>query len=431
MPDLSAYIDFDVLLNKSTEKLIVTGRFSGTSGILGDGSGLSGTISVMHPDSVWEKKNLTFSIVSPSTEFFVFETVLRLDVLDRIQNGCYKVNALVKLTGYDDTLVNKTINLNYESPKISLKSNFDLITPALSFDDITVYQKAKFTLADISRLWNITIKEKGSFTSNSQAPDLLYEGGYYDAEYRGTLSTTIRYNSVQYPFLSIIDLCVGSICEPAVVLPPYGEIPDYLEYIDRSTSKGGCGCSCESKEYKKAFLAYQKLQKIICTDDLETIQLLLLTIHNIFYKVKGCYKHTNNTLSYDRSFCENGVGDNIEVLRWYGDIDPYSDLLAGNDTLTYLAPVTIASNASAVNVNFPSAASSDLTPDGKFFVIKVPISVTVKTKWENGTSVYNKGDIPDISWRAPFTSGQFRYYVTRTALILDYNVVPSNNITLT
>lgn len=136
---------------------------------------------------------------------------------------------------------------------------------------------------------------------------------------------------------------------------------------------------------------------------------------------------TSTTTTTSSSTTTTTTPAQYEGFIWYGDTDPYPDLSLNNDSLIYpesfLRPVTDTN----ISVNFPVGATGD---DGKFLVIKVPASRLDMNNWNNGSSPFNYGNIPDIAFRERLTFGGFDYYITRNPFFFDF-AEPTYNITLT
>ncbi len=93
---------------------------------------------------------------------------------------------------------------------------------------------------------------------------------------------------------------------------------------------------------------------------------------------------------------------------WF-DSDPYAALLV-SDGLTYQNSVSF-SNGGNISANFRNA------PSDRWLVLKFPATQADFTIWSN--SSFNFGVIPDQVFRAIFTTGSFKYVVSRTTVSFD------------
>jgi len=86
---------------------------------------------------------------------------------------------------------------------------------------------------------------------------------------------------------------------------------------------------------------------------------------------------------------------------WYGDTDPYPDLFAGTDNLSYLGSVAYAEGG-AITIPFPAASK-----DNKYRVVRYPATDNDKTTWFNNGS--NQGSIPGIAYNEVLTITASKY----------------------
>ncbi len=101
----------------------------------------------------------------------------------------------------------------------------------------------------------------------------------------------------------------------------------------------------------------------------------------------------------------------IQAMAWYGPSDPFPQLSIGLDTLAYQLTFNITHN-NPITVSWPAAAENN-----QFEVLKVPVTESIKTFWEN--TPLNSDVIPGPVWRDTFSFGGFTYYVSRNAMSLD------------
>lgn len=98
----------------------------------------------------------------------------------------------------------------------------------------------------------------------------------------------------------------------------------------------------------------------------------------------------------------------VAYCGWYDD-DPYADLQVA-DNLTYQKSVNF-NNGGNISADFRQA------PAYKWLVLKFPATQSDFTVWSN--SSFNFGVIPDQVFRAIFTTGSYKYIVSRTTVSFD------------
>jgi hypothetical protein len=110
------------------------------------------------------------------------------------------------------------------------------------------------------------------------------------------------------------------------------------------------------------------------------------------------------------------VTENISGFFWFGDTDPYANLAAGIDDLTYQTTFPI-TTGQPLSIDFPDAAANN-----RYNVTKYPLPQGVKTTWYN--TPFNNGTVPDAVFQSIVTIGQFYYIISREAMSLD----PAQNL---
>lgn len=101
----------------------------------------------------------------------------------------------------------------------------------------------------------------------------------------------------------------------------------------------------------------------------------------------------------------------LSAQWWFGPDDPYADLSAGIDNLSYQVSENITHNA-AIVIPYPSGAENN-----QFNVLRYPNSESDKTIWVNTN--FNQGAIPDSVMRAILNINGSKYIVSRNAMSLD------------
>lgn len=353
MANLSAHIDFTVSLNFKTKVIGITGvELSALPVGIG---GLTMSAKVMQPDCVNGSMPVSVTTVYPLS--FSGSRSLRMDVAGLPQTGVYKVVLTVKAPGYDDTVITKTVVLNYRKPTVKISKNFNVLTPLLKVKDQTLYTSPDLTADTVTRAWEVEIGSAGSLTfGNVVEPTLSINDDFYDAKHAVSLVSQVTFESISYPFLTVIDELSGSAIFSSYQVPAFSAFPDILEEIAvLSGGAPGCGCgpdSCESHEYKKAYLLFRKIELTICKEITADLLQSVDEFLNIYWRLKGVpYVNTDTVIAaYDRSFCDvvppdNPGGNyienrttpqpnaniNIDGGATFGDI-PEAETIIGGDT---------------------------------------------------------------------------------------------------
>jgi hypothetical protein len=252
MPDLSAYLDFTVTLDKSgvTPAFLLTDTSTYPGGVpatvtgivyVKQPDGLSVTGDFLTPDVTWTGSALT-----------VASKELRLSDNNTLQNGLYTVTYTVKATGYTDTLLTKTFTVSYVAPAVTIVDLIDVFTPALQQLDGTQYNQAGFGAATITRAWSADIVYVGSVvqtvTGTSTMFDMAYAGDYYDAHYDVTLTSTWYFTMTDATWVTIQDGAVATNQVEAYTPPTLAQLVTSLKTmkaeVEAGTYCGGCGCGC-------------------------------------------------------------------------------------------------------------------------------------------------------------------------------------------
>lgn len=229
MANLSAYIDFSIVLQKDPDSssLIITDPDNYPAGV---DVNLKGYFTITQPDTVTITGNyLTPDIYWTGSELHVATKELRLRATGGFQQGTYTLIYHITAPGYDETTLTKTFVLSYTSPTITVTDNFDVFTPVLSVTDATDYTQGNMAVSTVIRNWEATIiSVEGTnqdIAGSGQTFDLSYLGSYYDSRYDVSFTLrliyvvespddwvgvddTIEYEHTYYAFIppSIVDL---------------------------------------------------------------------------------------------------------------------------------------------------------------------------------------------------------------------------------
>lgn len=229
MPNLNSYINFNVVLDNSstTPKLVLTDTtpYRNMGGIdlsdicigifaITQPDGVTITSNFNTPDTypnvnrlyrvlpsgdnrVLPKNNRRYVAIANAARVTVVNKELRLGVDELLQNGLYTFTFTVRTPNYDDSVITKTFNLDYNNPKIVIDNDINLFIPYIKSKDNTFYTQTRFDAPTIARLFSGEIDNvlgiKKTVVSTTNILDYQYNSKYYDAKYNGTFSYVSTY----------------------------------------------------------------------------------------------------------------------------------------------------------------------------------------------------------------------------------------------
>lgn len=212
MPDLSAYINFSVVLDNSGGGGPIVRIIDTSAYPTGVAQQIAGILSIAQPDGISDtNSNFAAPNIFWNSGALVQATrPLRLAQNGRFQNGGYSITYTVRCPGYTDTALTKTFILNYTAPVPVLSPAFDNFTPSLSVNDATNWQVANLSLSTVSDTWSALIRSVSgtnqSVTGAGSNFNLAYLGSYYDASYDVTLTSIVTWEIPgASPWVTIVD----------------------------------------------------------------------------------------------------------------------------------------------------------------------------------------------------------------------------------
>ncbi len=251
MANLSAYIDFNIVLQKSTttSALVLSDPDNYPAGV---DVNLKGYFVITQPDGITITGNyLTPDIYYSGGSLVEASKQLRLKSNGGFQQGEYSITYNIVAPGYDETTLTKTFELSYTSPTLDVTDNFDVFTPSLSVTDATSYTQTGMSLDSVARDWQATIiSVEGTnqdISSTTQTFDLNYLGSYYDSRYDVSLSATATY-TLDSPddWVTIEDTILFEETYYAFIPPTLVELlemlTDYKATVDAAHCICGTGC---------------------------------------------------------------------------------------------------------------------------------------------------------------------------------------------
>lgn len=257
MANLSAYIDFNAVLTKTTSSstLVLSDPDNYPTGVDVD---LLGYFVITQPDTI----TITGNYISPDiywngSALTTASKELRLTSIGGFEQGTYTITYHIVAPGYDETVLTKTFNLTYTNPTLTVTPDFNVFIPALSVTDNTVYTQTGMSLVYQQRAWSaniITVEgTPQSISGTLQTFDLSYLGSYYDSEYNVSLLVNIIYlldspnDWVQindtYLFQHIYYAFI-----PPTIIELLGLLTSYKAALDAKNCICGPGCGCNCKE---------------------------------------------------------------------------------------------------------------------------------------------------------------------------------------
>lgn len=313
MADLSAYISFLVkfdVTNVNLPVLTLTDNGVYPSGVPAT---ITGIFTITQPDGVTRTGSFsTPDIAWNGSSLPPASIPLRLDTANRIQQGQYTIVHTIAATGYTNTVLTRTFTISYARPTVELEEEFDVYTPSLEYEDVTVYTAGAFTQT-ITRTWSAIIGTVGSKTgTNSAIFDLAYASNYYDAAYTIYFTSSVLYQSTVYAYLSILDIFSTDVHTDAYAPPTAATLLTYLTTL--KTRLDALINSCQrydiaKADYEYAYILYEHSLARFCAGDTEGVDTYITEILDIYNNnVVVVRVHTNaiiTTYSFD---CSGGGG---------------------------------------------------------------------------------------------------------------------------
>lgn len=268
MADLSAYIDFSIIIDRSDVdnpviRITDPNDYPAPIGIY-----LEGVLSITQPDGIsidgdFEDPDIYWD----GSELVTAVKELRLSDDDTIQNGIYTITYTVAATGYSNTVLTKTVDLTYDPVTQVITDLVDVFTPSLKELDATIYTLDGFNTPTITRTWTAVIKYIGTsiatITGTTALFDMIYSSHYWDANYAITLETTLLYVVTADTWCTVKDKLTQTSQVDAYTPPSLATLAADLltmkSEIEAGTYCGGsnsCGCDIDYTPYTTAQALY-------------------------------------------------------------------------------------------------------------------------------------------------------------------------------
>lgn len=336
MADLSAYVNFSVeLVNEGNgqSKIVLTDINDYTNVAAVNLSTLAkGYFKVTQPDGgvVMRQSDTFFDVYYNGTTLqrvSVAEKELRLDVLGTFQKGNYIFEYTVECTGYTNTVITKTFNLQYTRPELETNKVLNAYKPEIILTDITNYTLPNFTHT-LTRLWSVDINtvlgEKKTATTSNNFIDVKFNAKVYDAYYEALLTSTVTWTSTN-TWLKIKDV-----------------LTDYFDFeLFTPSTLSELMCFIKGENYIR-FISGCKHEECDTTAAV-TIEEFLKEIQVVYnkYKYYGDLKHTNDKiLPYDFTGATQFLGT-IRLAAGTGQWTATSNLLLEKIAVYSPTPITV------------------------------------------------------------------------------------------
>jgi hypothetical protein len=341
LANLSAYLDFTILLDYTTGKVVLTDASAYPEGVA---AGITGIVTVKQPDGIqvegsWDTPN----VIHNGTQLTKGEVELRGQADNTPQQGIYIVEYEVDHAAYAPTKVSKTFQLSYLRSEVKVTELFDVFTPNLSFLDDTDYNRSAFDAPVISRYWEVQAGTVDIVTGAAVALDLALNSNYYDAAYTASLTVSLTYQHTTYAYLTVKDSVFSDFTTTANTPPAFPTLLAYLKEIkqrfDSLESDVKTVAARQAYEYAESLLA--DIKSRICRGDTMNLYPQIQDFLNVYYDYTGTlYVNTNLPIAaydYVGVDCGNDGGSLTDarittqmIANWntaYGSIPPDDILL--------------------------------------------------------------------------------------------------------
>ena len=259
----------------------------------------TGIFTITQPDGI--TRTGTFTNPDISGGVLTTSIALRLTSANLLQQGEYTIKYEVAADGYVPTILSRSFIVSYTQATLNLVPLFDVFTPALEYEDHTVYNAGNFTQT-LVRSWSAVIGTVGTITGTDSASfDLKYGASYYDALYTINFTASLTYQSSTYSFLSIKDFLSKQVSVDVYTPKSSAQLLTGLTAL--KTALDALINSCQKydnakEDYEYAYILYTHAMKRICAGDKVGVYTYINEITSIINNnVKPILTHTNAPIS--------------------------------------------------------------------------------------------------------------------------------------
>lgn len=299
--DLSQYIGFSAVLDKSQSSPVLTLTDTGTYPA-GIPQQLIGYFSILQPDGI----TVAGSFTAPNVQWAGGQLTpgifaLRLDNANGFQQGAYSITYGIRVPGYSDTFLTKVFNLSYASPVSAMSNSLNLFTPDLQVTDLTNYNQPGWTTVSATVGWSVVIQSvlgtNKTITGTGSPFDMNYEGSYYDALYGVTMTITPSYQLQGNTWVTIIDKLVLGQTLQAQIPPTLTQLQAALSALKLqldATLPSSPSYASLLNNYNLASSMYDSLIRRGQNNDLSGLDSYIWQLQKIFNNnVNPVYVNTN------------------------------------------------------------------------------------------------------------------------------------------
>lgn len=382
MANLSAYIDFNIVLSKgpTTSSITLSDPDNYPAGVdvnlkgyfvITQPDGITITGSYLTPDIEWDGSALTEAIKE-----------LRLRSTGGFQQGEYTFTYNIVAPGYDETTLTKTFDLSYTSPTLTVTDDLDVFTPALSVTDETDYNQDGMTLVSTIRSWEATIiSVEGTnqdISASTQTFDLSYLGAYYDSRYDVSLTATVLYElDTPDDWVTISDTQEFEETYYAFIPPSIVDLlallTAYKATVDAANCICGAGCvdNCTTLKntYSLAVSIYTHIVERGRAGETTGLDAYVIQLQKLLSNcITPAYTNTNDAIPpYDWGSSSTGsftffkqmiVGSGVNDAPAAGATNYTDTLLIGKSVQVFLDGVLMGFGLVSLSITYISASGS-------------------------------------------------------------------------
>ena len=332
MPDLSAYISFNVQMdirNKNVPLFVLTDD-SGYPG--GVAAGITGIFEITQPDGgVYTGDWGSPDVVYATGALQPANIALRLATGNVLQPGTYTLKYTVDHASYSPTTLTRIFTIAYAAPTPVLTESFDVFVPSLGISDDTSYSASGYSTSGASQAWSAVIGTVGTITGSTASFSLAYGGQYYDAHYTITLVSDFRFQSTTYSYLSIKDRFTKVHVTDAWRPPTASQLLGYLKTL--KTRLDALINTCQrydtaKADYEYAYILYTHIKNRVCAGDTIGVYTYIQEILDILHSHSAISTTHTNTIIAAYNFsalCSTGGGSGNGIGAYIRVIDGTED----------------------------------------------------------------------------------------------------------
>lgn len=384
MANLNDYINFNVTLSKGSgsSSLILSDPNDYPPGVDED---LLGYFVITQPDTITITGNFGFPDISwNGTSLSTATKQLRLRADGEFQQGEYTIAYHVIATGYDETILTRTLDLSFTTPTVVIDDNMDVFTPALSVTDDTDYDQDGMTVDSVTRSWDVDIiSVEGTdqnITGSTETFSLSYLGSFYDSQYDVLLTVDVLY-SLDAPddWATVQVILTKEVTLYAFIPPTILELLEMLTEYKATVDAGNCICgtacvdNCTNLKatYSLAVSIYTHIVERGRNGQITGLDAYVLQLEKLLHNcVTPTYTNTNEAIApYDWGASGSGtvftfykqmiVGSGVNNAPADGATSYTDALLVGKNVIVYLDSLLMTTSLSdRVSISYDNSTGT-------------------------------------------------------------------------